>query len=164
MHRTLFAGDPAAALAAAGTAASVDHASDVLGDAHPEAAAAATDEEPMSLSVEGTAVPPVAVVKAGDTVEVTDSPVTDGARASLESMLSRKLRVEISDGRVIYGRLVCTDSDLNLILCGSEEHGPTQCTAAAGDAATSVSAFRRHLGMVMVPGKHIVSAALEAVT
>ena len=43
---------------------------------------------------------------------------------ALEEYLHTTLRVTLSDKRVIYGRLICTDRDLNLVLCESEEHAP----------------------------------------
>jgi len=81
-----------------------------------------------------------------------------GEHESLESMLGHQLRVEITDGRVVYGRLACTDHHQNLILCGSEEHGPASTTA---DGEPHPLVYRRRLGMVMVPGTHIVRAAVR---
>ena len=86
-------------------------------------------------------------------------PVRNDCRSWLDKVLSQTLRVEISDGRVIYGRLLCTDRDLNLVLGHAEEHGPAP--SAAGES-TPTLVCRRQMGVVMVPGKHIVSCSVDA--
>ena len=43
------------------------------------------------------------------------------ARALLTGYLNERMRVTISDGRVIDGRLICTDRDCNLVLSNCEE-------------------------------------------
>lgn len=90
-----------------------------------------------------------------------DPPSPAKPPAGLTSLLSRQLRVELSDGRVIYGCLACTDPSQNLVLCNTEEYGPGAGNSAADKGAV---VYRRHLGMVMVPGEHIVSAAVETKT
>lgn len=46
----------------------------------------------------------------------------DEARALLKSYLSKRLRVEISDGRIIEGSFMCTDRDRNIVLSNCEEY------------------------------------------
>jgi len=100
----------------------------------------------------------------------------------LESLLNRRLKVTLSDERVIFGRLLCTDHDCNLIMSECAEHGPLVTAAftaesdtgkgkGKGDASASTGAdaenendkelFRRNLGLVMVPGPHIVSLCTQ---
>ena len=43
------------------------------------------------------------------------------AKVLLTSYLNERMRVTISDGRVIDGRLICTDRDCNLVLSNCEE-------------------------------------------
>ena len=43
------------------------------------------------------------------------------AKELLTGYLNERLRVTISDGRVIDGRLICTDRDCNLVLSNCEE-------------------------------------------
>lgn len=43
------------------------------------------------------------------------------AKALLTGYLNERMRVTISDGRVIDGRLICTDRDCNLVLSNCEE-------------------------------------------
>ena len=110
-------------------------------------------EANASLTVDG---------KATDRVDASanvNSAPGDGQRSWLERLLSQTVRVEISDGRVIYGRLMCTDRDLNLVLGHAEEHGPTP---GETDVASPTLVCRRQIGVVMVPGKHVVSCSVDA--
>lgn len=43
------------------------------------------------------------------------------ARELLKSYLSKRLRVEVSDGRIIEGNFMCTDRDRNMVLGSCEE-------------------------------------------
>ena len=45
----------------------------------------------------------------------------DRAREVLKGYLSKRFRVEISDGRIIEGSFVCTDRDRNIVLSNCEE-------------------------------------------
>lgn len=45
----------------------------------------------------------------------------DEARKVLKSYLSKRLRVEVSDGRIIEGSFMCTDRDSNIVLSNCEE-------------------------------------------
>ena len=45
----------------------------------------------------------------------------DEAKALLTSYLNRRMRVVISDGRVMDGQFLCTDSDRNMVLGSCEE-------------------------------------------
>eukprot|EP00658_Telonema_sp_P-2_P011177 TRINITY_DN14248_c0_g1_i1.p2 TRINITY_DN14248_c0_g1~~TRINITY_DN14248_c0_g1_i1.p2 ORF type:complete len:114 (-),score=23.77 TRINITY_DN14248_c0_g1_i1:331-672(-) len=60
----------------------------------------------------------------------------------IKRLLNSHLKVHITDGRTIYGTLVCVDEHANLILDRAEE----EREGVDG---------RRMLSSVMVPGKHI---------
>lgn len=45
----------------------------------------------------------------------------DRARKKLESYLKRRMRINISDGRVIDGLFLCTDNACNIVLANCEE-------------------------------------------
>lgn len=62
----------------------------------------------------------------------------------LRSWLYRAFRIVMTDGRILIGVFLCTDSDANVIL--------GMCTEFTEDNEES-----RMLGLVMVPGRHIVS-------
>lgn len=74
----------------------------------------------------------------------------------LRSWLNKSFRVEMTDGRILAGVFLCTDRDANLILGSCSEYLPT-------DGKTkSVNEEPRMLGLVMIPGKHIVSIHMDA--
>uniref|UniRef100_A0A915D8D0 Sm domain-containing protein n=1 Tax=Ditylenchus dipsaci TaxID=166011 RepID=A0A915D8D0_9BILA len=58
--------------------------------------------------------------------------------------INQTLRVDLTDGRVIVGTLVCTDSQPNLILVNSQEYW------TAGKSTSP-----RCVGMVMIASRHI---------
>lgn len=63
-----------------------------------------------------------------------------------------RVRVRISDGRLIEGEIQCIDLHENLIVVGAVEyHGIAQDDGSALDATST-----RSVGTVMVPGNHIV--------
>lgn len=55
----------------------------------------------------------------------------------------------MTDGRVLKGTFVCTDRDANVILGSCIEFLPTEHTEA------------RVLGLVMIPGRHIVTIHID---
>ncbi|XP_072753435.1 N-alpha-acetyltransferase 38, NatC auxiliary subunit [Anoplolepis gracilipes] len=71
------------------------------------------------------------------------------AKQKLKSWLNRHLRIEMTDGRVLRGAFLCTDRDANVILGSCTEYLSTEHKEA------------RVLGLVMVPGRHIVSIHLD---
>lgn len=76
----------------------------------------------------------------------------------LRNWLNKTLRVEMSDGRVLIGIFLCTDREANIILGSCAEYLPgeqtNETTIASNDDA-------RMLGLVMVPGKHIVNVCID---
>jgi small nuclear ribonucleoprotein (snRNP)-like protein len=64
-------------------------------------------------------------------------------------MLNKRLRVKVSDGRILTGQFYCFDNLRNIMLSETKE--------AANDTDTS----SRHLGLVLIPWKCVVSCHLE---
>ncbi|KAF9430063.1 hypothetical protein BGZ94_008497 [Podila epigama] len=108
--------------------------------------------------------------------------------AKLRSLLNRNTRIEITDGRVFVGQFMCMDHSKNIILASAYESRPhTTCTTATeatttatGDAQpsatlptmsgsgakrTSVKSStdedRRFVGLVMIPGHHLVRVEMD---
>lgn len=69
---------------------------------------------------------------------VKNQQITPG-RAKLQLWLYRSMRIVMTDGRILIGIFLCTDSDANVILGVCSEY-----TKNGGD--------ERMLGLVMVPG------------
>lgn len=74
----------------------------------------------------------------------------------LRSWLNKSLRIKMSDGRVLIGVFLCTDRDANVILGSCSEYLPE-----SEEGALKANEEPRMLGLVMVPGKHIVSVAVD---
>lgn len=70
---------------------------------------------------------------------VKNKQITPG-RAKMQLWLYRSMRIVMTDGRILIGIFLCTDSDANVILGVCSEY-----TKNGGD--------ERLLGLVMVPGK-----------
>ncbi|XP_063230160.1 N-alpha-acetyltransferase 38-A, NatC auxiliary subunit isoform X2 [Bacillus rossius redtenbacheri] len=81
-----------------------------------------------------------------------DSP----AKQKLRSWLNKNLKIEMTDGRVLIGVFLCTDRDGNVILGSCCEYLKLDGAGAAEEP--------RVLGLVMVPGRHIVSVFLDDTT
>ncbi|XP_031626533.1 N-alpha-acetyltransferase 38, NatC auxiliary subunit [Contarinia nasturtii] len=81
---------------------------------------------------------------------VKNKQITPG-RAKLQLWLYRSMRIVMTDGRILIGIFLCTDSDANVILGVCSEY-----TKSGGD--------ERMLGLVMVPGRHIVTMHLDTRT
>ncbi|KAK4464156.1 hypothetical protein QBC42DRAFT_171943 [Cladorrhinum samala] len=92
----------------------------------------------------------------------------------LQTLLNKNLRVTTTDSRMFWGSFKCTDAESNLVLQHVYEYRPPtlqQITAAAAAAAQSkggsgsgklnVDMTSRYLGLVVVPGKHIVKIEVE---
>ncbi|XP_060530949.1 N-alpha-acetyltransferase 38, NatC auxiliary subunit [Cylas formicarius] len=75
-----------------------------------------------------------------------------GARA-LRLWLNKALKIQMTDGRVLIGVFVCTDQDANVILSSCSEFLPADPNIPNEEP--------RMLGLVMIPGKHIVSVHID---
>lgn len=94
----------------------------------------------------------------------------DEAVQYLAGLLGKTLRVQISDRRLFTGQFKCTDKDKNIILANAHEYRePSQAAleAAAVEASPSNQAkvvadmTSRFVGLIVVPGEHIVRMELE---
>jgi len=73
-------------------------------------------------------------------------------RLKLESWLNACMKIEMTDGRTLIGQFLCTDRDCNIILGSCYEYAPH---------AENTVDDPRVLGLAMVPGKHIISIAID---
>ncbi|XP_022901507.2 N-alpha-acetyltransferase 38, NatC auxiliary subunit [Onthophagus taurus] len=90
----------------------------------------------------------------------SDVPVNMSPGAvKLRSWINQLLRITMSDGRVLVGMLFCTDRDANIILGACSEFLPEE-TDENGQVIKDVEE-PRILGLVMVPGKHILNISVD---
>lgn len=69
----------------------------------------------------------------------------------IAGMLGKLMRFELTDGRVVVGRCLCTDRDCNIVLQDCQEVLPS-----------SAENQERYIGLSLVTGKTIVAAAMLA--
>ncbi|KLU81317.1 hypothetical protein MAPG_00408 [Magnaporthiopsis poae ATCC 64411] len=103
--------------------------------------------------------------------------------AYLASLLNKNLRVTTTDTRMFWGQFKCTDPDCNVVLAHAYEYRrPTaeqvaeearraqhkhqeligrRRAAAAQRAAFNLDMTSRFLGLIIVPGEHIVKIEVE---
>ncbi|RCI12391.1 hypothetical protein L249_1295 [Ophiocordyceps polyrhachis-furcata BCC 54312] len=85
------------------------------------------------------------------------------ARAYLTSLLNKNLRITTTDGRLFWGAFKCTDANQNIVLSHTYEYRK----ASGADPLSLEHSLRmdvaaaRYLGLVVVPGEHIVRMELE---
>ena len=83
------------------------------------------------------------------------------AISSVRSHLDDQMRVTLTDGRVLIGRFECFDKQRNVLLRDAQEQ-----RFNGGETVPEpprAPDFERHLGLVLVPRKHITAVhALEA--
>ncbi|KAH9892965.1 Sm-like ribonucleoprotein [Xylariomycetidae sp. FL2044] len=98
-----------------------------------------------------------------------EAPEKAEAESFLKSLLNKTLRVNTTDGRIFVGTFKCTDTHRNVVLSLTYEYRqPSQrqlaeaAAAAAVDAETiSANMSSRYLGLVVIPGQHIVKMEVE---
>lgn len=73
----------------------------------------------------------------------------------LRAWLNKMFRVVMTDGRVLRGVFLCTDRDANIILGSCSEYLPID------EKTKVINEEPRMLGLVMIPGKHIVSIHID---
>lgn len=86
--------------------------------------------------------------------------------AQLRGYLNHKARIAITDGRVFIGTFVCTDKQKNIILAHTTEYRGGTALLTMGPLVTSHALFlfldeHRIVGLVMIPGKHLVKMEIE---
>uniref|UniRef100_U5EPI2 Putative u1 snrnp component n=1 Tax=Corethrella appendiculata TaxID=1370023 RepID=U5EPI2_9DIPT len=69
-------------------------------------------------------------------------------RKTLKKWLNNQFRIKMTDGRTLIGLFVCTDAAANIILGMTSEY-----TEGGGE--------ERLLGLVMIPGRYIVSIEVD---
>lgn len=70
-------------------------------------------------------------------------------------ILDRVVRVEIKDGRILIGNLVCVDGDCNLILNNSTEIRTIEIVQGHFEEC------KREIGMVLILGHDLVKCEVE---
>ncbi|KAK7914262.1 N-alpha-acetyltransferase 38-B- NatC auxiliary subunit [Apiospora marii] len=89
------------------------------------------------------------------------------AETYLNSLINKTLRVYATDSRMFVGTFKCTDANRNVVLALTHEYRqPSQkqlAEAAANSSSGTVKAemTSRYLGLVVVPGEHIVKMEVE---
>ncbi|KAG5943674.1 hypothetical protein E4U53_007017 [Claviceps sorghi] len=84
------------------------------------------------------------------------------ARDYLSSLLNKNLRISTTDGRLFRGLFKCTDPDQNIVLANTHEYRrPSLAEALPAVAECPEGMASRYLGMVVVPGQHVVKMELE---
>jgi len=88
------------------------------------------------------------------------------AEEYLTSLLNKNLRVTTTDDRIFLGEFKCTDTDLNIILSHTFEYrlpSPPKSSAIteAWKDKVILDMTSRYVGLVVVPGEHIVKIELE---
>ncbi|XP_050442975.1 N-alpha-acetyltransferase 38, NatC auxiliary subunit [Adelges cooleyi] len=73
---------------------------------------------------------------------------TTEGRRKLMGWLNQQMKIHLTDGRILIGTFVCTDKDANIILSSCYEYFNEK------DLETGES---RLLGLVMIPGRHVIS-------
>ncbi|KAI4864975.1 Sm-like ribonucleoprotein [Hypoxylon rubiginosum] len=95
------------------------------------------------------------------------------AEGFLKSLLNRNLRVYTTDGRLFVGTFKCTDTHSNIVLSLTYEYRqPSQqklaelaeavaASAESGKGTVAADMPSRYLGLVVIPGPHIVKMEVE---
>ncbi|KAI1282833.1 hypothetical protein F5Y07DRAFT_394796 [Xylaria sp. FL0933] len=116
-----------------------------------------------------------AVAKQLNRATVTETPTKAEAEEYLKSLLNKTLRIYVTDGRMFIGTFKCTDTDRNVVISLTYEYRqPSQqklaeaasAAGATGDGSATVKAdmTSRYLGLVVIPGEHIVKMEVEEFT
>ncbi|XP_065215127.1 N-alpha-acetyltransferase 38, NatC auxiliary subunit [Planococcus citri] len=85
--------------------------------------------------------------------ETSSDTVNESKKMQLMSWINKSMKIEMTDGRILIGTFVCTDKDANVIL--------SSCSELFNTEKTGISEEPRMLGLVMIPGRHIISIHLE---
>ncbi|KAI1167015.1 hypothetical protein F5B18DRAFT_648031 [Nemania serpens] len=105
---------------------------------------------------------------------INEAPTKAQAETYLKSLINKTLRIHATDGRMFIGTFKCTDTDRNVVLSLTYEYRQpsqqtlTEAAAAAAAAAATTNAktvkadmTSRYLGLVVIPGQHIVKMEVE---
>ncbi|RDA89153.1 hypothetical protein CP532_2270 [Ophiocordyceps camponoti-leonardi (nom. inval.)] len=85
------------------------------------------------------------------------------ARVYLQSLLNKNLRITTTDGRLFWGAFKCTDANQNIVLSHTYEYRKASSAhhTSLDQSVRMDVAAARYLGLVVVPGEHIVRMELE---
>ncbi|KAI0384142.1 Sm-like ribonucleoprotein [Hypomontagnella monticulosa] len=91
------------------------------------------------------------------------------AETFLKSLINKNIRIYATDGRLFVGTFKCTDTHSNVVLSLTYEYRqPSQqklaeAASSSDPAKGTVTAdmTSRYLGLVVVPGEHIVKMEVE---
>lgn len=124
-------------------------------------------EEPLLNIPKTDELEPEDESKEHKTIEEIRKPLNMSPGAvQLRKWLNKTLKIEMSDGRVLIGVFLCTDRDANVILGSCSEYLPEENILEASTTSTGSANSTeepRMLGLVMVPGKHIVNICLDEI-
>ena len=87
--------------------------------------------------------------------DITNSNDNDNDMNELKKYIGKDIRIIIDDNRIIEGEFQCIDRELNFIIGGAIE-----LYGIDGDNDTNQKASKR-LGMVLIPGKHVVKCMVK---
>ncbi|EJT78893.1 hypothetical protein GGTG_03986 [Gaeumannomyces tritici R3-111a-1] len=94
----------------------------------------------------------------------------EASAAYLASLLNKNLRITTTDTRMFWGQFKCTDPDCNVVLAHAYEYRHPTAEQVAEEARRAAAAQRpafnldmnsRFLGLIVVPGEHIVKIEVE---
>ncbi|KAL0476606.1 N-alpha-acetyltransferase [Acrasis kona] len=85
------------------------------------------------------------------TKNLTTSGSIEQDKKIIQSWVNKHMRVNISDGRVFSGRFICVDNLKNVILTDAVEY----------KKINDEEDDKRRIGLVMLPGEHILSTWIE---
>ncbi|KAJ1678104.1 Small nuclear ribonucleoprotein-associated protein B [Spiromyces aspiralis] len=77
------------------------------------------------------------------------------------SLLNYRLRLTLSDSRVLVGQMLAFDKHMNLVLSDCQEFRQLKNKRVKTTAGTSASEFKRTLGLVVLRGENIVSISVD---
>ncbi|KAH8166195.1 hypothetical protein CIB48_g2041 [Xylaria polymorpha] len=106
----------------------------------------------------------------GATINEAEAPTRAEAETYLRSLINKTLRVHATDGRMFIGTFKCTDTDRNVVLSLTYEYRqPSQqklaeAAASSNSATVKADMTSRYLGLVVIPGEHIVKMEVEEFT
>jgi len=89
-----------------------------------------------------------------------------GKGSKLLRYIEHRLRVSLTDGRVIIGTFLAFDKHLNLVLVDAEEFRTLKNKKGGGAAAARAAIIeerqeKRSLGLIILRGENVVSVAVE---
>ncbi|KAF2969025.1 hypothetical protein GQX73_g4552 [Xylaria multiplex] len=101
---------------------------------------------------------------------MNEAPTKAEAEAYIKSLINKTLRVHATDGRMFIGTFKCTDTDRNIVLSLTYEYRQPSQQKLAEAAAIAMSEnsqtvkadmASRYLGLIVIPGEHIVKIEVE---